>query len=194
MHTDISHLQTKVKNYKQVLQNTQSYRQAWQSKVKQFISSTLKTLIEKADLKATVVEKNNIENLEAIVLDLGRSSSGIAENLENTDVKRIMVKNNGAMIYQQLFNGKIMVMLVSPYIEGYGEAKAPLSLAIVRPDEISEAAIFRHVESLLDDITEWEDYDDDDKHAKVAFQPIGFQHTVNLKNDNGNDSPEMAQQ
>ena len=194
MPTDISRLQNKVKNYHQVLQNTNSYRQAWQSKVKQFISSTLKNIVGQTGLKATIVEKNNIENLEAIVLDLGRSSSGIAENIENSDVKRIMVKNNGAMIYQQLFNGKIMVMLVNPYIEGYGEAKSPHSLAILRPDEISEAAIFSHVESLLNDITEWEDYDDDDKHTKVAFQPIGFQHTVNLKSDNGNDSPDVTQQ
>ena len=103
MQTDISRLQTKVKNYNQVLQNTNSYRQAWQSKVKQFISTTLKDIAVQTGLKATIVEKNNIENLEAIVLDLGRSSSGIAENIENTDVKRIMVKNNGAMIYQQLF-------------------------------------------------------------------------------------------
>lgn len=194
MQTDISRLQTKVKNYNQVLQNTNSYRQAWQSKVKQFISTTLKDIAVQTGLKATIVEKNNIENLEAIVLDLGRSSSGIAENIENTDVKRIMVKNNGAMIYQQLFNGKIMVMLVNPYIEGYGEAKSPHSLAILRPDEISEATIFSHVESLLNDITEWEDYDDDDKHTKVAFQPIGFQHAVNRKNDNGNDSPDVTQQ
>ena len=55
--------------------------------------------------------------IESVVLDLGRSSSGISENLEDTDVKRTMIKSNGALIYQQLFNGKVMVMITAPFIE-----------------------------------------------------------------------------
>lgn len=194
METDIKRLQTKVNEYKEVLQNTLNYRQAWRKTTKEFITNTLKTIIVQTALKATVTEKKNIENLESVMLDLGRSSSGLAENLDNTDVQRIMIKNNGGIIYQQLFNGKIMVMLVSPYIEGYGEPKAPLSLAIVRPDELSERSIYEHVESILEDITEWEDYDDDDKGTKMAFQPIGFRHTVNLSNGNGNEAPDASQQ
>ncbi len=187
-------LKAKVNEYKTVLENTASYRRAWRTNTKEFISRTLSTVVAQTALKASVIEKNNIENLEAVILDLGRSSSGIAENLENTDVKRIMVKNNGAIIYQQLFNGKIMVMIVSPHIEGYGEAKAPSSLAIVRPDELSENTIYGHVERLLDDITEWEDYDDDDKRTKLAFQPIGFRHTTSLGDGNGNNDADVSQQ
>jgi hypothetical protein len=87
-----------------------------------------------------------------------------------------------------------MVMIVSPYIEEYGEAKPPASLAIMRPDEISENSIFGHAERMLDDITEWEDYDDDDKRTKMAFQPIGFKHTVNLNDGNGNEHADAAKQ
>ena len=141
MDTGIQQLQTKVNAYKEVLQLTHDYRQAWQTSTKTLISTTLKAVVQQTGLKATVVEKNNIENLEALVLDLGRSSSGIAENLDNTDVKRIMIKDNGSLIFQQLFNGKIMVMMVSPNIEGYGEPKAPVSLEIVRPGEVTEASI-----------------------------------------------------
>ncbi len=141
--------------------------------------------------KASVTNKNNIEILEAIMLDLGRSSSGIAENLDETGVKRIMVKNNGSLIYQQLFNGKIMVMLASPHTEGYGEPKPPLSLAILRPAELSARSILEHVKELLDDITEWEDHDDDDPR-KIPFEPIGFRHTLDLpagnRADNENES------
>lgn len=180
MNTDITRLQAKVKLYKQVLENTIKYRQVWKDKVKQFISSTLQTILQQTELKGTIIEKNSIENLEAIRLDLGRSGSGIAQSMENTDVKHIMIKNNGAVVYQQLFNGKIMIMIVSPHIEGYGESKEPSYLEIVRPDELSESSILRHVENLLDDITQWEDYDDESPQEKIAFQPIGFQHTINL--------------
>lgn len=74
-------------------------------------------------------------------------------------------------------------MIENPHIEGYGEPKAPLSLAILRPDEISEPIIYDHVVHLLDHIIEWEDYDDDDKGEKIAFQPIGFRHTLADSNE-----------
>lgn len=188
----MSILTEKVNEYKQVLENTQAYRQQWKDKTKQFIIDSLRDILQQTGLKASVKEKNNIDNLEAIILDLGRSSSGIAENLDNTDVKRIMVKNNGSLIYQQLFNGKIMVMLVSPNIEGYGEPKVPLSLAILRPAELSVTSILLHVKELLDDIIGWEDYDDDDPGDKQPFEPIGFRHNLNLNESNGNDKENDA--
>lgn len=194
MNINIALLREKVNAYKQVLANTRNYRQEWKDKTKQLIKNIMQDIIQQTELKASVVEKNNIENLEAMILDLGRSSSGIAENFENTDVKRIMVKNNGSLIYQQLFNGKIMVMLVRPHIEGYGEPKSPKSLQIIRPDEVTEQTIFRHVKDLLDDITEWEDYDDEDPKTKVPFQPIGFRHTIGSADDNGGALPDISQQ
>jgi hypothetical protein len=193
MKIDMSLLKEKVNAYKQVLDNTQTYRRQWKDTTKQFILETLRDVVQQTTLKATVTEKNNIENLESIILDLGRSSSGIAENLDNTDVKRIMVKNNGSLIYQQLFNGKIMVMLVSPHIEGYGEPKVPLSLEIIRPNELSVTAIYNHVKDLLDDITEWEDFDDDDRQKK-PFEPIGFRHTINPAEGNGNKQEDISKQ
>lgn len=193
MTITIAQLREKVNDYNQVLENTQAYRQQWKDSTRQYIKTSLENIIRETGLKASVTEKTNIENLEAVILDLGRSSSGIAENLDNTDVKRIMVKNNGSLTYQQLFNGKIMVMLARPHIEGYGEPKSPKSLQIIRPDEVAEQAILRHVKDLLDDITEWEDYDDEDPKTKVPFQPIGFRHTVGVA-DNGNDSAETEKQ
>ncbi len=195
MNIDINVLKAKVTAYQQVLENTHNYRLEWKDKTKQFISDTLQSIAQQTGLKATISAKNNIENLEAVVLDLGRSSSGIAESVENTDVKRIMIKNNGSLIYQQLFNGKIMVMLLSPHIEGYGEAKAPLSLEIARPEELTEVSILHHVKDLLEDITDWEDYDDDeDPKKKEPFQPIGFRRSANADNGNGHDSPDPAKQ
>jgi len=187
MKVDMSILKEKVTEYNKVLENTQAHRQQWKDKTKQFIMDSLHDILQQTGLKASVREKNNIDNLEAIILDLGRSSSGIAENLDNTDVKRIMVKNNGSLIYQQLFNGKVMVMLVNPQIEGYGEPKAPLSLAIIRPAELSTASMMAHVKELLDAIIEWEDFDDDEPGDKQPFEPIGFRHNLNVNASNGND-------
>jgi hypothetical protein len=174
MALDLGTLVSKANEYKQILENTQEYRKKWDKKMKPLILKTLKEILKQTGIKGKINEQDNIENLEAIVLDLGRSASGISENLENTDIKRAMIKSNGALIYQQLFNGKVMIMTVSPYIEGYGEPKPPQPLEILRPEELTSGFIIRHMEIFLKVITEWEDYDDDEPTQKNAFNPIGF--------------------
>jgi hypothetical protein len=178
MAIDLGTLISKANEYKKILENTKAYRKHWPEKMKPLILKTLKEIIKQTGINANLDVQDNIENLEAVVLDLGRSASGISENLENTDIKRAMVKNNGALIYQQLFNGKVMIMTVSPYIEGYGEPKPPKPLEILRPDELTEPFIIRHVEVFLKEITEWEDYDDDEPSSKNAFSPIGFKREI----------------
>jgi len=174
MAIDLGTIISKANDYKQILDNTSQYRKLWPKKMKPLILRTLKEVLKQTEIKGKVEKQDKIENLEAIVLDLGRSASGIRENLEDTDIKRAMIKNNGALIYQQLFNGKVMIMTVSPYIEGYGDPKPPKPLEILRPEELTQSFIIRHVEVFLKEITEWEDYDDDEPSTKNAFNPIGF--------------------
>ena len=166
----------RVNQYLQVLENTKSYRLLWHQETKDLIVKTLTDLVAETGLEAEVYVEDAIENLESVVLDLGRVSSGISEMLGKRDFKRTMVKYNGALIYQQLFNGKIMIMFNSPYIEGYGEPKQPKMLEILRPDELTPPFFTRHMETFIRDLTEWEDYDDDNSvtNNHSAFQPIGF--------------------
>lgn len=174
---DTGTLLTKVNKYKLILQNTENYRVAWNESIKPLLTTTLGEIIKDAELpKAEVVVRDNIENLESVILDLGRSSSGIAENVEDSGVKRTMIKSNGSLIYQQLFNGKIMVMIVSPFIEGYGQPKPPMTIEILRPDELKAPFIIRHMEAFLKDISDWEDYDDEQsqKLNTIGFNPVGL--------------------
>lgn len=175
MSLELGSLLHKAEQYKNVLNNTTIYRTAWHDTLKPLVQTTLEEIVAKSGIKAEVKAQDKIENLEAILLDLGKSSSGITENIEDSGVKRTMIKNNGSLIYQQLFNGKIMVMIMSPHIEGYGEPKSPRMIEILRPDELKIPFIVRHVETLLKEITEWEDYDDEEpSKTAIGFQPIGY--------------------
>jgi hypothetical protein len=167
---DIKRLTEKVTAYKKVLANTVNFRKEWNDGLKEMITDTLTEIIKKSGLKAKVEYRTQIENLEAIVLDLGRSSSGLVENVENSDIRQIMIKHNGSLIYQQLFNGKIMVMFESPSIENYSDSKPAKFIEILRPDEFNPSFIYRHMEAFLKDITDWEDFDDTDQ----IKNPIGF--------------------
>ncbi len=71
-----------------------------------------------------------------------------------------------------------MVMFVYPYIDGYGEPKPPRNLEILRPHELKQKYIIRHMEEFVKEITQWEDYDDDaPTNSAIGFtNPIGFLH------------------
>ena len=173
-------LNAKIAAYKKVLENTMVFRQAWPA-TREMISLELNNFLDLSGIKGKVNNNTDIENLEAVTLDLGRSSSGISRNHVDTDVRNFMIKVNGALIYQQLFNGKIMVMVQQPFIEGQVEPKEPQFIEIVTPEELSAAQISQHLETLLEIITNWEDFDDEGPQKKTVFQPIGFQHGLSAQ-------------
>ncbi|MFN0213680.1 MAG: hypothetical protein ACKVT2_05440 [Saprospiraceae bacterium] len=168
---DILNLQRKVEKYNEVLRNTQHYREIWKKELKKNIVAQLRSLLESGGLSAKVEEVSEIQNLEAVALTLGTSESGIGENVGN-GLRRDLIKQNGSLVYQQLFNGKILVLINYPFIEKYGQPQPPKTIAIYRPEELKEPYFQRHFETFLTDLTAWEDYDDD--LVSEPNQRIGF--------------------
>jgi uncharacterized protein YihD (DUF1040 family) len=168
-HQDTFNLHRKVERYKEVLQNTQNYRAAWQNGLKTAIMEQLKKMAEECGLQYNLEVRSEIINLEAIVFSLGSIASGLGESVAG--VRRDLIKQNGSLVYQQLFNGKVLVLINFPYIEKYGQPQPPKTIAIYRPEELKEPYFLRHLETLINDVTTWEDYDDD---APEPNQRIGF--------------------
>jgi len=110
------------------------------------------------EMEGEIEVKEDVENLEAIVLSLGEEKSGIYEKV-NKEVNRPLIKHNGSLVYQQLFNGKVMAMISYPVIEGYGQPKPPKTIAIYRPEEVKPPFLVRHMEEFMREVTDWEDYD-----------------------------------
>ena len=173
MKMDYSKIKERVGKYKGILKNTQNYRKDWSESLKTTIVDNLNKIIKKTKLTGYVDVKDDIEKLEVISLSLGTEVSGIAEKLPGNKSKRPFIKSNGSLIFQQLFNGKVMIMIMYPYIEGYGQPKPPNTLEILRPEEMKPAFILRYVETFLKEVIEWEDFDDD-VPEKMGMNPIGF--------------------
>lgn len=167
---DIYNLQRKVEQYKEVLQNTQRYREAWANGLRQEIIDQLRRLAEEAGLPCTLDLRSGIVNLEAVVLSLGSGSSGLGEPVSD-GLRRDLIKQNGSLVYQQLFNGKVLVLINFPFIEKYGQPQPPKTIAIYRPEELKPPYFLRHLETFMADIINWEDYDDDSPEPN---QRIGF--------------------
>jgi hypothetical protein len=166
---DLFNLQRKVDSYKEVLANTQNYRNEWKSNLRDYIINTLTEIVNETGLEATITTKSEIDNLEAVILSLGDMGSGLTQHI-GSQLKRELIKTNGALIYQQLFNGKAIVLIQYPMIENYGEPRPPKTVAIYRPEELKEPFFVRHVEDFIKEITDWEDYDDDEPNKKIGFK------------------------
>lgn len=173
---ELHNLKGKVKKYQDIRSNTVQYREAWDSALKQNLIDLLESTCKEVGLDANVEVRKQIKNLEAVILSLGQVHSGIYEDLEN-GMKRQFIRANGMLVYQQLFNGKVIVMIVLPYIEGVGEPQPSKMVGIYRPEELQPPFIIRHLEEFIRDITDWEDYDDDEKQP----QKIGFNVGYNLE-------------
>ena len=166
--SQLFNLKSKVSHYKAVLKHTAEYRKAWKDALKANIKDHLSKLNEATKLGAKVEERAQIANLEAVVLTLGDVKSGMYQQLNN-DIQRHMIKHNGSLVYQQLFNGKVIVLINYPFIENYGQPKAPKTVGIYRPEELKEPFYIRHMEEFMKEISTWEDYDDDEPHQKIGF-------------------------
>lgn len=162
-------LKKKVDTYKVVLQNTRDYRETWKVSLKTSIIDNLTKFAEAVGLEIKIETKSGFENLEAVVLSLGDVKSGMYQEVSDS-IKRHLIKHNGSLVYQQLFNGKVMVLINYPFIENYGEPHPPKTIAIYRPDELIEPFFLRHLEELLSEITNWEDYDDDEPNKRIGFK------------------------
>lgn len=172
---ETTNFKKKVERYKEILQNTRHYREVWKTSLKKNLIERLKELAEAGGLEYEIEERSDIENLEAVVLTLGHSESGLGEPV-GSDLRRDLIKQNGALVYQQLFNGKILVLINLPFIEKYGQPQPPTTIAIYRPEELKDAYILRHMETFMTDITAWEDYDDDlpEPNQRIGFK-MNFQ-------------------
>ncbi len=167
---DYKALITKVELYQSILANTKAYRERWDSHLRTQITTELENMLKVSKLEGKIEVQDKVRHLEYIVLSLGSEESGISEII-NDKTDKPMIKNNGSLVYQQLFNGKVQVMIGYPNIEGFGDPRQPKVIGIYRPEEIKAPFLIRHMEEFIKEITKWEDYDDDDAPSvRIGYQ------------------------
>ncbi|MDX1479787.1 MAG: hypothetical protein R3301_18875 [Saprospiraceae bacterium] len=167
-------LKQKVQEYHEVLHNTERYRQIWRKELRDFIISELEKMIKATGLEATLTTRDTIGNLEALICTMGKRASGIFERVDE-DTNKPIIKHFGALVYQQLFNGKIQVLIMLPALEGMPDQRQPKFVGIYRPEELKPPFLERHMEEFVRSLTEWEDFDDDEQPNKIGFQMPGLQ-------------------
>lgn len=157
--------------YRNMLQQVVDFRAVWEEQLKEFIKSNAESVLEHTDTNGKIEIEEKFEHLESITISLGKSISGIAEHIDK-NTKRNIVKDNGSLIYSQLFNGKVQVWLTYPLIEGLMQPKEPKMIGIYAPPEFNEGLILSNFDDFFKELIEWENYDDDKPGQAVTR--IGF--------------------
>lgn len=172
-------IKERVVKYKNMLDQVTDWRATWSKSLKKFILKEIKKLLEATGLEATINEEEKIKGLESISIKLGNKKSGIYEMAAEGNERKDFFKEYGTLVYSQLFNGKVQVWMTYPFIEGLIEPRPPQLIGIYAPPEFNESLIINHVETFLKDLTEWEDFDDDDNpNATPPKTQIGFGASV----------------
>lgn len=159
--------------YTDILQQVVSFREAWDKSLKEFIHDHSEGILKYTGINAQIEIEERFENLESITISLGKSISGIAENVDDL-TKRTIIKDKGSLVFSQLFNGKVQTWMTYPIIEGLMQPKPPKMIGIYAPSEFNEDLILKNFDSFFKELIDWENYDDDQPGQQV--NRIGFGH------------------
>ena len=168
LSTNVNNLKRRIDTYNEVLKNTEIYRDLWRTSFKEELINQLSVIIKEFQLTARVDVVEQMENLEAVSFSLGETKSGMYQKVSES-IQRHLIKHNGSLIYQQLFNGKILVLIQYPYIEGYGDPRPPHTVAVYKPDSLKSTFVIRHLETFFAEITNWEDFVNDEPQKRIGF-------------------------
>lgn len=141
--------------YMQSLKQTETYRNMWNGTTEKLL---LGKLLEIAHAYPNIGWKVDrfeaVGNLESIGLIFPDGPSGLTDR--STGILKPIEKKGAKLIFGQMYNGKIAVVLSFPLIEGATQPLENKILDHVTPDEITPAFIEKQVESFLEELKEWE--------------------------------------
>ncbi len=109
------------------------------------------------------------KNLEAVVYSLGSAYSGIVQEDDESDTAYL--KHFGHLVFGQLHNGEISVIISLPFVEELVMNTEPeIVLATLKPSELVQSKILDLFRDFLAKIVEWE--------KNLTEKEIEFRHSV----------------
>lgn len=95
-----------------------------------------------------------MENLDIIVLGFKNESSGIVGQIQG--VLKFFAKISGKLVYSQVYNGEVYVLIDYPYVENHVERQQPKFVGKFRPSDIDKDLILDHINEFLNEMLKWE--------------------------------------
>jgi hypothetical protein len=130
-------------------------RKVWNAETNKLIVETFQCVTQKVpNINWEIKNVGAMENLDLLSLGFKSESSGIVGQVEG--VFKFFAKIGGKLIYSQVYNGEIYVLIDYPHIEGHVERQSPKFLDKYEPSQISADIILDHINIFLEEMLSWE--------------------------------------
>lgn len=140
-----------MEKYKQQHEKLQKRRETWNLITRDTIKNSLQNITSTLKLEWSVDTATKNKNFQAVSVSVGTIPFGIM--IDNS----IVTMSGASLLYSQLFNGKILVLVFFPTLSDLVEKKQPTDLGTFEPEDINEELIESHFAKFFDFLTLWED-------------------------------------
>lgn len=150
----IDHLEERIKDYTLSLEKVLQKKREWESSARPCILRTLEEIRDKFPIGWTVQQFNWMWYNEAVNITFKTLPEGL-EHLAKGSGDGELIKG-GALVFSQLHNGDVSVMVLFPFIDTVSADSGTLDLGTYRPEEISEKLVIEKVDEFLKEMIRWE--------------------------------------
>jgi len=153
---DLTGIINKFNDLNNALGQIEENRKLWESEKKDLIGNTLAEIINTSNLKGfTAFNDDAYKNHENVIFSRNDSRSGIVLTSSDGGFKSF-IKEGGSLIFSQVYNGNIDVIMTLPHIEDIIPASDPIKLGVLNPKDITEDSICNYVERFIEELRDWE--------------------------------------
>jgi len=114
--------------------------------------------LEAIKKRLALTDTYNLASPRELQFTFGKTNSGFTNG--EGESASILTKIGGCLIYRQLYNGKIKVLIGLPYIDRIRPQQSLIEIAVLGPRDISQQLVAEHFEAFLEKITDWEEEDE----------------------------------
>ena len=151
----LEHLEERVNEYNNSIQNLLDKRLLWQRETKNLILNTLHRVVNTYPIGWKVQHLNWIHTTEAVNITFESFPEKFAD--KSAQLPAFNLLPGGALIFSQLYNGDIDIIVVFPLTENWMPAEKDIvELGIYSPSEITESLILEKVGEFIKDFIKWE--------------------------------------
>lgn len=150
----VEHLEERIKDYKASIKTVVEKKILWETKTKNLLLKTLKSIVKKYDIGWRVQELSWINTNEAVNITFDSFPIDLIEKTNLIPTYQFI--QGGALVFSQSYSGDVNVFMLFPIPTNIIESETDADLAIYTPENITEKVIIEKVDEFLKKMIEWE--------------------------------------
>lgn len=150
----IEHLEERINDYKTSIKTVVDKKTIWQTKTKDLISQTLKTICDTYAIGWKVQELNWIGTNEAVNITFDSFPKELIDCTNRIPAYQFI--QGGALVFSQSYSGDVHTFILFPYIEQILVENSSVELEVFNPKDITEKIIIEKVDEFLKEMIKWE--------------------------------------